>query len=56
MLGHSLKSLRDRDFRNSFPTREQVTMLEGRLDWQAGVYVPLSWDDRVIGLFGMYLL
>ena len=25
------------------------------LDWQAGVYVPLSWEGRVIGLFGAYL-
>jgi PAS domain S-box-containing protein len=28
--------------------------LEG-LDWQAGVYVPLSWENRVFGLFGVYL-
>lgn len=25
------------------------------LDWQAGVYVPLSWESRVFGLLGVYL-
>jgi PAS domain S-box-containing protein len=25
------------------------------LDWQAGVYLPLSWEGRVMGLFGVYL-
>jgi signal transduction histidine kinase len=25
------------------------------LDWRAGVYVPLSWENRVFGLFGVYL-
>jgi GAF domain-containing protein len=25
------------------------------LDWQAGVYVPLSWENQVFGLFGVYL-
>jgi len=29
--------------------------IEGRLDWQAGVYVPLSWENQVIGLFAVYL-
>jgi PAS domain S-box-containing protein len=28
--------------------------LEG-VDWQAGVYVPLSWENRVFGVFGVYL-
>jgi PAS domain S-box-containing protein len=25
------------------------------LDWHAGVYVPLSWENRVFGLFAVYL-
>jgi PAS domain S-box-containing protein len=25
------------------------------LDWQAGVYVPMAWENRVIGLLGVYL-
>jgi PAS domain S-box-containing protein len=25
------------------------------LDWQAGVYLPLSWESRVFGLLGVYL-
>ena len=25
------------------------------LDWQAGVYVPLSWESHVFGLLGVYL-
>jgi len=25
------------------------------VDWQAGVYVPLSWENRVVGLFWAYL-
>jgi PAS domain S-box-containing protein len=36
-------------------TRAFAAATDGRLDWQAGVYVPLSWENRVIGLFGVYL-
>ncbi|HEY2280467.1 MAG TPA: histidine kinase [Streptosporangiaceae bacterium] len=36
-------------------TRAFAAALEGRLDWQAGVYVPLSWENQVIGLFAVYL-
>jgi signal transduction histidine kinase len=36
-------------------TRAFAAAIEGRLDWQAGVYVPLPWENRVIGLFGVYL-
>jgi signal transduction histidine kinase len=25
------------------------------LDWQAGVFLPLPWQDQVIGVFGVYL-
>ena len=25
------------------------------LDWQAAFYVPLSWEKRVFGVFGVYL-
>ena len=35
-------------------TRAFAATLMG-LDWQAGVYVPLSWESRVFGLFGVYL-
>jgi PAS domain S-box-containing protein len=28
--------------------------LEG-LDWQGAIYVPLSWENRVFGVFGVYL-
>jgi PAS domain S-box-containing protein len=35
-------------------TRAFAATLTG-LDWQAGVYVPLSWEGRVFGLFGVYL-
>ena len=35
-------------------TRAFAATLTG-LDWQAGVYVPLSWENRVFGLFGVYL-
>src|SRR5579875_3354850 len=28
--------------------------MEG-LDWHVGVYVPLSWENRVFGLFAVYL-
>jgi PAS domain S-box-containing protein len=35
-------------------TRAYAATLTG-LDWQAGVYVPLSWENRVFGLFGVYL-
>jgi PAS domain S-box-containing protein len=35
-------------------TRAFAATLRG-LDWQAGVYVPLSWEGRVFGLFGVYL-
>ena len=35
-------------------TRAFAATLTG-LDWQGGVYVPLSWEGRVFGLFGVYL-
>jgi len=35
-------------------TKAFAATLHG-LDWQAGVYVPLSWENRAFGLFGVYL-
>jgi PAS domain S-box-containing protein len=35
-------------------TEPFVATLDG-LGWQAGVYLPLSWENRVIGVFGVYL-
>jgi PAS domain S-box-containing protein len=35
-------------------TKAFAATLRG-LDWQAGVYVPLSWEGRVFGLLGVYL-
>jgi PAS domain S-box-containing protein len=35
-------------------TRPFLAMLSA-LDWEAGVYVPLSWQNRVIGVFAVYL-
>ena len=35
-------------------TRPFVAMLSG-LDWEAGVYVPLSWQNRVVGVLAVYL-
>jgi PAS domain S-box-containing protein len=35
-------------------TRAFAATLTG-LDWQAGVYVPLSWEGQVFGLLGVYL-
>ena len=35
-------------------TRAFAATLKG-LNWQAGVYVPLSWENQVFGLFGVYL-
>jgi len=31
-----------------------VAMIRG-LDWQTGVYVPLSWENRVFGLLGVFV-
>lgn len=41
-------------FRDLTVTKAFASTLRG-LDWQAGVYVPLSWESRVFGLFGVYL-
>ena len=35
-------------------TKAFAATLNG-LAWQAGVYVPLSWENRAFGLFGVYL-
>jgi PAS domain S-box-containing protein len=37
------------------PVTEPFVVLLSGLDWEAGVYVPLSWKNRVIGLFAVYL-
>jgi signal transduction histidine kinase len=37
------------------PATEAFAATLTGLDWQAGVYVPLSWENRVFGLFGVYL-
>jgi PAS domain S-box-containing protein len=37
------------------PVTEPFVATLGALDWEAGVYVPLSWENRVIGVFAVYL-
>jgi PAS domain S-box-containing protein len=37
------------------PVTEPFVGMLGGLDWEAGVYVPLSWQNRVIGVFAVYL-
>jgi PAS domain S-box-containing protein len=37
------------------PVLKAFVAMIGGLDWQAGVYVPLSWENRVFGLFGVFV-
>jgi PAS domain S-box-containing protein len=37
------------------PVMEAFAATLKGLDWQGAVYVPLSWEDQVFGVFGVYL-
>ena len=37
------------------PVTEPFVATLGALHWEGGVYVPLSWENRVIGVFAVYL-
>jgi PAS domain S-box-containing protein len=37
------------------PVTKAFAATLGGMGWQAGIYVPLSWENRVFGLFGVYL-